>query len=225
MVEVKKLAAAKKALEYIEDNSIIGIGTGSTVKYFIRLLGDALKSGHVKNVRGVPSSYDTRLLMLEANIPIVDLIEYDYLDVAVDGADSVLVKKKILIKGGGGAFLREKILAYSSKRVIIIVDDSKIDRVFPIPVEILPFSISVVKRKIRELHGELRLRPCNGKVGPCISDNGNIIGDAYFSNDQITPSLEVKLNSIPGILENGLFNVKCKIIIGKNKDITEEMVF
>jgi len=223
--ESKKIIAARRALEYIEDDFIIGIGSGSTVKYFIKFLGDALKNGELQGVKGIPSSIDTRILMRKANIPIADLVDFPELDVTIDGADSVLTDKKILIKGGGGAFLREKIICYAAKKLIIIVDDSKINRHFPIPLEVLPFALGYVIREIEKLGGEVKLRECKGKVGPCISDNGNIIVDAFFAHDKLNPELEIQLNRIPGILENGIFSKKCSVIVGISENDVEILEF
>jgi len=221
----KKIIAAKKALEFVKDGNIIGIGSGSTVKYFIRFLGEEIRKGNLREVKGIPSSYDTRILMQKAGIPVTDFIEYPEIDVTVDGADSVLLEKRILIKGGGGAFLREKIIDYAAKKLVIIVDDSKLNREFPVPIEVLPFALGYVIKRIETLGARVTFRESKGKVGPCVSDNGNIIIDALFDHKDLVPELEIKLNMIPGVLENGIFNAKCNIIVGLSDKDVKTVVF
>ncbi len=219
-----KLLASIKALDYVEDDYIIGIGSGTTVRFFLEKLAEKIKSENL-NIKGVPTSLDTALKMKKYGIPIVDFMEIRDIDLAVDGADSVLIEEKILIKGGGGAFTREKIVDYWAKRLIIIVDESKIDREFPIPLEVIPFSINYVKDVIGNRYGgnSLKIRLCQGKLGPCISDNGNIILDLHLRKDEIKRHLEMDLNSIPGIIENGIFSRSCTVIIAKKGGHVVEM--
>ncbi len=225
-VEEKKIAAAKEALKFIEDGMVLGVGSGSTVKYFIDLLGDALKNNEIKNVIAIPSSYDTEILLKEKGIPISSLLEYPVIDVVIDGADSVLLDKKLLIKGGGGAFLREKVIAYAARSRIIIVDDTKLNRDFPIPIEVLPFALGHVIEKISSrITSNIVIRKCNGKVGPCISDNGNMIIDVYIPKEKLNKDLEVQLNMIPGVLENGIFNISCRIIVGAEESVVKKISF
>ena len=212
--EKMKIIAARKALEYVKDGYVLGIGSGSTVKYFIEFLGDALKKGLLKDIIGIPSSIDSRILMSKYGIPITDLYENPEIDLTVDGADSILSDKGVIIKGLGGAFTREKIINYAAKKRIIIVDERKLNREVPVPIEVLPFSLGYVIKTLDKMGGKPILRESSGKVGPCISDNGNIILDAYFEIDQITPTLEIELNKIPGVLENGVFVMQCEVIVG-----------
>ena len=219
--ELKNLVA-KEALSYIEDGMVIGIGSGSTVEFFIRELGSEVRSGNIK-ILGVPTSIDTMIKMKSFGIPIANPYELDKIDLAVDGADSVLLDKKILIKGGGGAFVREKIVDYWAKRLIIIVDYRKIDREFPIPVEVLEFSLKFVQDVLGREFGEVNLRKCSGKVGPCISDNGNIILDLNIPINNLSREMEWKINRVPGVIDNGIFSRDCEIIIGK-KDGEIELI-
>jgi len=220
MNENGKKIAAKKALEYIHDGMILGIGSGSTVKYFIEFLADKLKRGEFRDLKAVPSSYDTRMQLHKYGIECIDLLDYPYPDVTIDGADSVYLDKGILIKGGGGAFLREKIIGYAAKDFIIIVDESKINRYHAVPVEVIPFGLGFVINKLRSISEGIRIRECTGKLSPCISDNGNIIVDVNFSEEVINKDLEAKLNMIPGVLENGIFSRNAEIIVGKrNGDV------
>ena len=220
MNENGKQIAAKKALEYIHDGMILGIGSGSTVKYFIEFIADKIKRGEFRDLKAIPSSYDTRMQLHKYGIECIDLLDYPYPDVTIDGADSVYLDKGILIKGGGGAFLREKIIGYAAKDFIIIVDESKINRYHAVPVEVIPFGLGFVINKLRSISEGIRIRECTGKLSPCISDNGNIIVDVNFSEEVINKDLEAKLNMIPGVLENGIFSRNAEIIVGKrNGDV------
>jgi len=220
MNENGKKIAAKKALEYIHDGMILGIGSGSTVKYFIEFIADKIKRGEFRDLKAIPSSYDTRMQLHKYGIECIDLLDYPYPDVTIDGADSVYLDKGILIKGGGGAFLREKIIGYAAKDFIIIVDESKINRYHAVPVEVIPFGLGFVINKLRSISEGIRIRECTGKLSPCISDNGNIIVDVNFSEEVINKDLEAKLNMIPGVLENGIFSRNAEIIVGKrNGDV------
>ncbi len=214
MHENGKIISAKKALEFIEDNMILGIGSGSTVKYFIRFLAENIKKGYLRGIKAIPSSYDTRIMLHKLGIECVDLLDCPVIDITIDGADAVYFDKSIIIKGGGGAFLREKIIGYAAKEFIIIVDESKVGRRFPVPVEVLPFGLGYAVKKLGEIGEEIRVRECKGKLGPCISDNGNIIVDVLFDESMLSPGLEKKLNMIPGVLENGIFTRDAKIIVG-----------
>ncbi|TFG11061.1 ribose-5-phosphate isomerase RpiA [Candidatus Heimdallarchaeota archaeon] len=215
----KLLASQKVARNFIYDEFIVGIGTGSTVRYFIQELGIIVEEEDME-IMTIPSSYETQLELVKANLPIGTLVEYPELEVYVDGTD-IITKDFVLIKGGGGAFTREKILASASKEFIVIADSSKYPKELtshPVPVEIIKEAISYVIQPIFNLGGELKLRYGSGKVGPVISDNGNIIGDIYFSNQYNPFEIEKELNNIPGIVENGLFpNGGHKIVIGRDE--------
>lgn len=216
MSEFAKRIAAKKALEHVQDGMILGIGSGSTVKYFIEFLADKIKQGEFRDLKAIPSSYDTRLQLHKYGIECVDLLDFPYPDLTIDGADSVYLEKEILIKGGGGAFLREKIIGYAAKKYIIIIDETKINRRYAVPVEVMPFSLGYVINMLRSISEGITIRECKGKLSPCISDNGNIIVDVNFSVEALSKELEVKLNLIPGVLENGIFSRDAEIIVGKN---------
>lgn len=215
MREKEKILVARKAVEYLRDGIVLGVGSGSTVKYFIEFLGEKIHRGELSDIKAIPSSHDTRLLLHKKGIKCVDLIDYPNIDITVDGADSVHLSKRVLIKGGGGAFLREKIIGYAAKRFIVIIDESKINRSFPVPVEVSSFGLGYVLKRLKKLADEVSIRKCSGKLGPCISDNGNIIVDVQFKAENIDRMLEAKLNAIPGVLENGIFTRDAEIIIGK----------
>jgi ribose 5-phosphate isomerase A len=193
----KKQAAALAALAFIENDAIIGVGTGSTVNYFI----DALVE--VKNkIKGAVSSSEASTKRLEAlGIEVFDLNSVGSFDIYVDGADEV-TKHKHMIKGGGAALTREKIVAAVANKFICIVDDSKqvgVLGTFPLPVEVIPMARSYVAREIVKLGGDPVYRQ------GVVTDNGNVILDV-FNLEIIKPiELEKQLNNIVGVVTNGLF--------------------
>ena len=193
----KKQAVAKAALEYIEDNMIVGVGTGSTVNHFINYL--ATIKHRIEG--GVSSSKVSEELMRRHHIPVLDLNSVDEVPVYVDGADET-TRHLQLIKGGGGALTREKIVAAVSKTFVCIVDDSKVVDMlgkFPLPVEVIPMARSHVARSIARLGGKPVLRE------GFITDNSNIILDVHNLNILNPVELESQLNQITGVVTNGLF--------------------
>jgi ribose 5-phosphate isomerase A len=205
--ESAKVNAAEAAVKLVKDGQVLGIGSGSTVEHFIRLLGERIRKEELE-VYGVPSSFQSYFLALDSGIRIVGLDEFDVLDLAVDGADEVDSDLN-LIKGGGGAFTREKIVDSAAKEFVVIVDWSKkVNRLgekFPVPVEVLPFAYGYVCRRLRKLGGEPILRKAKLKLGPVISDNGNFIVDVKFSRIKDVKNLERDINNIPGVVDNGIF--------------------
>ncbi len=193
----KKRNAAKAAIDYIKNSAVIGVGTGSTVNFFIEEL--AKNKGHIDGV--VSSSVATENLLKEHNIPVVALNSVIELPIYVDGADEA-TKNKHLIKGGGGALTREKIVAAASKQFICIIDDTKLVPLlgnFPLPIEVIPMAQSYVAREITKLGGQPELRQ------DFITDNGNVILDIHNLNIENPSELENKLNQITGVVTNGLF--------------------
>ncbi len=193
----KKQAVAKAALEYIEDNMIVGVGTGSTVNHFINYL--ATIKHRIEG--GVSSSKASEDLMRKHHIPVIDLNSVDELPIYVDGADES-TRHLQLIKGGGGALTREKIVAAVSKTFVCIVDDSKlVDTLgkFPLPVEVIPMARSHVARSIARLGGKPVLRT------GFVTDNGNIILDVHNLSILNPAELEQQLDQITGVVTNGLF--------------------
>ncbi len=211
-----KKIAAKRAIDFIEDGMIIGVGSGSTVKVFIELL-----SASGIRVKCVPTSLDTELALVKYGLSVVSFLEVDRIDIAVDGADSILLDKKIILKGGGGALTREKIVDYAAEKFVVIVDETKIGRRYPIVIEFIPFAYSFIARRLREW-GEPVLRMADRRLGPVITDNGNWLIDLHIPPDMISGELEEKIKNIPGIVEVGIFRRNTKIIIGhKSGDIEE----
>jgi ribose 5-phosphate isomerase A len=212
-----KRNAAKSVLDILPSSAVIGLGSGSTVAYFAQELGKLVEKG--ANLTVVPSSYQAYQLALEYDIPLTDLDRAPELELTVDGADEVDDKLN-LIKGGGGALLREKVVASASKRLIIIVDESKlVQRLggnFPVPVEVLPFSLGTVKRKIKSMGIEPVLRIAKEKMGPVVTDNGNFLLDLEFNEPLQNPlEMSITLKMIPGVIETGLFvNMADQVHVG-----------
>jgi|Deesub1362B_J571_1020462.scaffolds.fasta_scaffold01192_3 ribose 5-phosphate isomerase A len=211
-----KINAAKEAAKLVEDGMVIGIGTGTTVEYFIKELGERIQRDGIE-VWGVPSSYHSHMLAVENGIVVADLFQFEELDLCVDGADQVDVNLNC-IKGKGGALLREKIIAQASERVVIIVDSGKVsDKLRDlVPVEVFPFAYGNVVRRLQSLGGKCKLREARSKIGPCISDNGNLIFDVDFGVILNPVELEMKINSIAGVVENGIFpgEIIDRVIVG-----------
>jgi len=207
-VEEAKKKAALEAVRHVEDGFVIGLGSGSTAAYAIEALGERIKRERL-SILGVPTSYQAFLLAVKHGITVTTLEEHGVIDVTIDGADQIDAKLN-LIKGMGGALTREKIVASASKQNIVIADESKKVRVLgesghPVPIEVLPFAVSIVKHKIEALSGKPLLRKGKGKVGPVITDNGNAVIDAIFGTISNAAELEKKLKIIPGVVETGLF--------------------
>ena len=205
-----KRAAAEKALDYVTPGMKLGLGTGSTAAHFVDLLGKKVADGF--DVVGVPTSEATKTQAEGLGIPLATLDEIPFLDLTVDGADE-LDNRLRLIKGGGGALLREKIVATSSERMLVISDFSK--RVetlgsFPLPVEVLQFGLRATLHLIEVLsadagcQGEIAVR--KGPDGkPFISDNGHFIVDCSFGRIDDPEALDEALKFVPGVVEHGLF--------------------
>ena len=218
-----KKNAGYKAAEYVEDGMVLGLGTGSTTHYFIEKVGMRIKEEGI-NVLGIPTSFQSLLIAKEWNIPITTLEEHD-IDLSVDGADEVDGEFN-LIKGGGAAHTKEKIVDYAAKKFIVIVDESKVvDSLgdFPVPVEVLLDASRVVIKTLEDMGANCEIRMAQRKDGPVITDNGNFVIDAKFSEIDSPSHLEIDLNSIPGVVENGIFSQMVdKVIIG-TEDGTKEL--
>ena len=209
MDELKRQAAAR-ALEQVRDGMKLGLGTGSTAKHFVELLGERVRAG--LRVIGVPTSEATRVDAVRCGIPLTTLDEIDRLDLTIDGADEIDPSLN-LIKGGGGALLREKIVAAASDRMIVIADDSKWVEVlgrFPLPVEVISFGLAATLRAIGGAFAETgntgQMAVRKGKDGHVfVTDGGHWIVDAYLGQIPDAPRLAGLLNAIPGVVEHGLF--------------------
>lgn len=209
-MDALKRQAAAKALEHVRDGMRLGLGTGSTARHFVDLLGEKVAGG--LQVVGVPTSEATRIQAEQCRIPLTTLDQIDRLDLTVDGADEVDPALN-LIKGGGGALLREKIVAAASDRMIVIADETKwVDVLgrFPLPVEVIPFGLAATQRAMAEafaksgVSGQMVLR--KGKDGHVfVTDGGHWIIDAHLGRIADAPRLAGLLNPIPGVVEHGLF--------------------
>ena len=193
----KKKAAAHAALKYIKDDAIVGVGTGSTVNYFIDALADVKHK-----IQGAVSSSNVSTERLKAmGIDVFDLNSVDKFDIYVDGADEI-TQHKHMIKGGGAALTREKIVAAVAEKFICIIDDTKQVPMlgqFPLPVEVIPMARSYVAREIVKLGGDPAYRQ------GIVTDNGNVILDVYNLKILNPVELERQLNAIVGVVTNGLF--------------------
>jgi len=225
--EKAKRNAAVEAVKHVKDGIFIGLGSGSTAAYAIEEIGRKIKEERI-HVTGVPTSYQAFMIALRNEIPITTLEEHPVLDLTIDGADQV-DKDLNLIKGMGGALAREKVVAFASRYNVIVADENKRVNFLgennqPLPIEVLPFAVSVVDRKLREMKGKPVLREGKGKVGPVITDNGNVILDVDFGVIHRPGELEKKLKILSGVVETGLFIETANVVyIGTNSG-TEKLV-
>ncbi len=206
----RKRQAAARALEEVRDGMKLGLGTGSTAKHFVDLLGERVRSG--LKVIGVPTSEATRIQAEQCGVPLTTLDDIDHLDLTVDGADEVDPPLD-LIKGGGGALLREKIVAAASHRMVVIADQTKwVDVLgrFPLPIEVNPFGLAATRRAIARviadcgLAGPMTVRSAAGGH-PFVTDGGHWIVDAALGRIPDPKILADRLLAVPGVVEHGLF--------------------
>ncbi len=215
-----KKAVAEAAVQEVTNNMIVGLGSGSTAAIMINTLANKIKAGELKNIRGVPTSFQSEVLALELGIPLIDLVSVSQIDLAIDGADEVNPDYQ-LIKGGGACHVREKLVASKADKLLIVVDQTKLvknlNEVFPLPVEVLPSSWKQVKDVIEDMDAKCKLRMAEKKAGPVVTDEGNLILDVLFNGGINNPrEIELKINNIPGVLENGLFvDLTYKVLVGK----------
>ena len=213
----QKAQAAHKALEFIEDGQILGLGTGSTVHHFLTALGQRVQQG--LRVQGVATSQTTAAYARQLGIPLLSNEEPWDIDVAVDGADQVDPHLN-LIKGGGGALLREKIVAKAAQQFIVIVDQAKqVPRLglpFPLPAEIVPFGWRTTQRHLENLGWPSPLRQKAGQ--PFLTDNGNFVVDLHISEMTDPSAIELSLRKIPGVVECGLFLMMTSLVITGTND-------
>jgi ribose 5-phosphate isomerase A len=214
-MEIGKKQAAKAAIQYIEEGMTIGVGTGSTVEYFI----EELATIKHRIEATVASSKTTEILLNERQIPVIDLNATSTLALYIDGADEVRLSFD-MIKGGGGALTREKIIATAAKQFICIVDALKVVShlgEFPLPIEVIPMARSFVAREIVKLGGSPKYRE------GFVTDNGNIILDIYNLRIDRPIFLENTINCIPGVVENGIFANRLAdiVLVGSEEGVKE----
>ena len=203
-----KRAAAEAAFAHVQTGMVLGLGTGSTVRPLLKLLGDALASGSLTDIVGVPTSIDTEVQARAVGIELIGLSDRPAIDLTIDGADEVTPELD-LIKGAGGALLREKMVAQASRQLIIIADASKsVDRlgvVSPVPVEVIPWELKAQVRFLESWGAEVEVRQSNDG-NPLESDNGLLFLDCRFSGGIDDPvRLESAIQARAGIVESGLF--------------------
>jgi ribose 5-phosphate isomerase A len=212
-MNAKKLAA-DKAVEFVKDNMIVGLGTGSTAFFAIQKIGERIKEG--LKIRAVASSLASAELAKMAGIPLAGMTEIKSIDVTIDGADEVDEHFNVT-KGGGGALTREKILAFNSKLFIVIVDESKLSKKlgrFPVAVEVVPFAYNLAILHLEKLGCKAVARQKNDQFFK--TDNGNWIVDCQFKKIDNPEELNMAINIIPGVIESGLFPNKLihSVIVG-----------
>lgn len=216
-----KKQAGEKAVEYIKEGMIVGLGTGSTVEYSLKKLGKLVRDG--LKIKGIPTSIHTQRIAKKEKIPLTTLEENPVIDLTIDGADEVDSDLN-LIKGGGGALVREKIIAFNSKKVIIVIDDSKIVKAlgidFPLPVEVVKFGWTSTKKTLEKIGCNVELRRVMENE-PYITDNSNYILDCEFERIVEPEQLEIDINNIPGVVDNGLFiGLADEVIVGGKQGIS-----
>jgi len=201
--DAAKRAAGESAAEAVEDGAVVGLGTGSTAAHAIRAVGRRVDSG--LDVRGIPTSFQSRELAKEAGVPLTTLDEAPTVDLAIDGADQF--SGPHLVKGGGAAHAREKIVDAAADRLLVVADPSKAaDRLdHSVPVEVLPDARTTVADEIRALGGSPTLRSAERKDGPVVTDNGNLVLDCEFGAIPNPAELASDLAGLPGAVEHGLF--------------------
>lgn len=216
--EQEKINAAKAAVKMIEDQQIVGLGTGSTAVFAIREIAERVQKGLF--IKCIPTSDTTAALARELSIPLADINAVEAIDITIDGADE-FTEELYLIKGGGGALLKEKIVAAKTRREIIIADSSKHVKVlgaFKLPVEVIPFACNYVLQELRMLKGIGVVRKTHGH--PFITDEGNYIIDVDFKQIENPVLLDEQLNRIVGVVEHGLFiDLAAMILMGEGDSV------
>jgi len=221
LIELGKKNAAFRAVEdNVKKNMILGIGSGSTVVYAVNKIMEINQKNNL-NLKCIPTSFQSLQLIIESGLILVSLDQYPEIDLDIDGADEI-DKDLNLIKGGGGCLVQEKIIASSSKELVIIADYTKKSEYLGehwkrgVPIEVIPLAYVPITKKLENLGGIPKLRMAQAKAGPVISDNGNFIIDVDFGKIKNPKELNLKLLQIPGVVDSGLFvNMASKAYIGQ----------
>jgi len=217
----EKEAAARASLKFVEDGQVVGLGTGSTAAYFIKLLSEEVKQG--LKIRGIPTSVRSKELAESLGIPLTTLDECQDIAVTVDGADEVDPQLR-LIKGGGGALLREKIVASATRTMVVVADASKqVQHLgkFPLPVEVIKFAQTLVAKRISALGAEVKLR-VDASGQPYLTDENNHILDCCFGEIRDPDQLARNLSAMPGVVEHGLFiGMASVVLFARGSEIVE----
>jgi ribose 5-phosphate isomerase A len=229
--QAKRAAAAKAIESFLQDGMTIGLGSGTTSRFFVRILGERVKDG--LRVVGVPSSKSTGELAQEVGIPLADLNDVEQLDLTIDGADEIDAKGR-MIKGGGANLLWEKIVASASRKMVAIVDESKkVQRLgrFPLPIEVVPFAWRSTERHLQNLfkrngYADVRIDVRGGTEKPLITDSGHYLLDCHLQAIADPESLALNLNQIAGVVEHGLFiGIATNAAVGKADGTAETISF
>ncbi|MHB1260667.1 MAG: ribose-5-phosphate isomerase RpiA [Thermoplasmatota archaeon] len=212
-----KRKAGEAAAELVQDGMVVGLGTGSTVRYFIEALGKRVAAG--LKVQGIPTSEASATLARHVGIPLTSLEEKAVVDLTVDGADEFDAQLR-LIKGGGGALTREKIVAKASKRMVVVADEGKqvkeLGSTFALPIECIELAKAPLMRRLQELGATPKVREKDGK--PVRTDNGHLIVDAKFARIEYPEAIEQAIETMPGVLACGLFLGLCESVIVGSDD-------
>jgi len=222
--EKEKENAAAAAIEFVEDGMTVGLGTGSTAKFFVEMLAEEIADGLM--VKGVPTSEDTRRLAESLGVPLLPIEHVDRIHLTVDGADEVDGDAQ-LIKGGGAALLREKIIANASDLMVVIADPSKVVDVlgaFPLPVEVTPFGYTITAKKVFDalkaagvIRPKIDVRTAGGSK-PLVTAGGNYILDCQCGVIPDAPKAAALLSNVPGVVEHGLFIGMARTVIVGDED-------
>lgn len=221
VAEQKALAAAA-ALDFVESGMILGLGSGSTAELFVEQLGEAIKSGALEHIQGVPTSENTAELARKVGVPLIPVDQASRIDLTVDGADEVDGRFR-LIKGGGGCLLREKIIASASDLMVVVVDETKLVSdlgAYPLPVEVDPFAFTITAKKVFDAlrqagvkSPDINLRRKGDGPQPFLTDGGNYILDCACRRIPDPEEAAENLAAIPGVVEHGLFIDLARVLI------------
>ena len=218
----QKQLAAEAALEYVEDGMIVGLGSGSTAALFVQALGRRIAAGDL-SIKGIPTSRETEEIARESGVPLIPIEQADRIDIAIDGADEVDGRFR-LIKGGGGCLLREKIIADAADRMVVLIDETKlVERLgaFPLPVEVDPFGWTITAKKVFDaLRGVGIARPVvdirrkqRDSLDPFITDGGHYILDCACGEIPDADAAGIALSIVPGVVDHGLFLDQARVVI------------
>ena len=216
----KKNAAFKAVEENVKEGMILGIGSGSTVVYAVEKIAEINKKKDLK-LKCIPTSFQSYQLIVDNDLNLVSLDQYPEIDLDIDGADEI-DNELNLIKGGGGCLVQEKIIAYNSKKLVIIADfrkkSSKLGENWKkgVPIEVMPIAYVPIMNKLKKLGGTPKLRMAQAKAGPLVTDNGNFIIDVDFGIIDSPSDIDLKISQIPGVVDTGFFiGMTSKAYIGQ----------